>query len=102
MQAISTIRLLLCSGEVRSVLLVCPKPLVTNWLKEFRVWAPEIPVAAIEGNATKREFQWRSPEIPVKVANYELLMRDRDSRAGQWLALRPGGTGRGTAYQEPQ
>ena len=78
MQAISTIRLLLCSAELRSVLLVCPKPLVTNWLKEFRVWAPEIPVVAIEGNATKREFQWRSPEIPVKVANYELLMRDRD------------------------
>tara|TARA_R110002073_G_scaffold64719_17_gene161965 strand:- start:217 stop:1935 length:1719 start_codon:yes stop_codon:yes gene_type:complete len=77
MQAISTIRLLLCSGEVRSVLLVCPKPLVSNWLREFRVWAPEIPVVAIEGNAAKREFQWRSPEIPVKVANYELLMRDK-------------------------
>jgi SNF2 family DNA or RNA helicase len=78
MQAISTIRLLLCSGEVRSVLLVCPKPLVSNWLREFHVWAPEIPIAAIEGNAAKREFQWRSPEVPVKVANYELLMRDRD------------------------
>jgi SNF2 family DNA or RNA helicase len=78
MQAISTIRLLLCSGEIRSVLLVCPKPLVTNWLREFRVWAPEIPIAAIEGNAAKREFQWRSPEMPVKVANYELLIRDRD------------------------
>ena len=58
MQAISTIRLLLCSGELRSVLLVCPKPLVTNWLREFEVWAPEIPVTAIGGNATKREFQW--------------------------------------------
>ncbi|GAA5505263.1 DEAD/DEAH box helicase [Novipirellula caenicola] len=79
MQAISTIRLLLCSGEVRSVLLVCPKPLVSNWLKEFRVWAPEIPVVAIEGNAAKREFQWRSPEVPVKVANYELLMRDKET-----------------------
>lgn len=78
MQAISTIRLLLCSGEIRSVLLVCPKPLVSNWLKEFRVWAPEIPIVAIEGNAARREFQWRSPEIPVKVANYELLMRDRE------------------------
>ena len=79
MQAISTIRLLLCSGELRSVLLVCPKPLVTNWLREFSVWAPEIPIAAIEGNAAKREFQWRSPEIPVKVANYELLMRDKET-----------------------
>ncbi len=79
MQAISTIRLLLCSGEVRSVLLICPKPLVTNWLREFRVWAPEIPVAAIEGNAAKRDFQWRSPEVPVRIANYELLMRDRET-----------------------
>ncbi len=79
MQAISTIRLLLCSGEVRSVLLVCPKPLVTNWLREFSVWAPEIPITAIEGNAAKREFQWRSTEIPVKVANYELLMRDKET-----------------------
>ncbi len=78
MQAISTIRLLLCSGQIRSVLLICPKPLVSNWLREFRVWAPEIPVAAIEGNATTRHFQWRSAGVPVKVANYELLMRDKE------------------------
>ncbi len=78
MQAISTIRMLLCSGECRNILLICPKPLVTNWLREFSVWAPEVPIAAIEGNATKRAWQWRSGEVPVKVANYELLMRDRD------------------------
>ncbi len=79
MQAISTTRLLLCSGEVRSILLICPKPLVSNWIREFRVWAPEIPVVAIEGNSTKRDFQWRSPEVPVKIANYELLMRDKET-----------------------
>lgn len=79
MQAISTVRLLLCSGEVRSVLLICPKPLVSNWLREFSVWAPEVPVAAIEGNAATRQFQWTSPDIAVKIANYELLMRDRDT-----------------------
>ncbi|TWU33765.1 DEAD/DEAH box helicase [Novipirellula artificiosorum] len=79
MQAISTIRLLLCSGEARGILLVCPKPLVSNWLREFHVWAPEIPVAAIEGSAAKRDFQWRSPSVPVKIANYELLMRDKET-----------------------
>lgn len=78
MQAVSTIRMLLCSGELRQILLICPKPLVSNWLREFALWAPEIPVAAIEGNAAKREFQWRSPAVPVKIANYELLMRDKD------------------------
>jgi len=78
MQAISTIRMLLCSGELRSVLLVCPKPLVSNWLREFSVWAPEIPVMAIEGNSAKREFQWKATNAPVKIANYELLMRDKE------------------------
>ena len=35
MQAITAIRLLLRSGEARRVLMVCPKPLVTNWQREF-------------------------------------------------------------------
>ncbi|MEM1069700.1 MAG: DEAD/DEAH box helicase [Planctomycetota bacterium] len=78
MQAISTIRMLVCSGEARSILLVCPKPLVTNWIREFQVWAPEIPITTIEGPAAKREFQWRARQVPVVIANYELLMRDRD------------------------
>ena len=38
MQAITAIRLLLHRGVVRSVLLVCPKPLVTNWRREFAAW----------------------------------------------------------------
>lgn len=78
MQAISTIRMLLHAGELRSVLLVCPKPLVTNWQREFALWAPEIPLSIVEGNQQKRRFQWLQPQAPVKIANYELLMRDRD------------------------
>ena len=57
MQAITAIRLLLRRGEVRSVLLVCPKPLVTNWQREFSVWAPEVPLMVVEGDHTKREWQ---------------------------------------------
>ncbi len=53
MQAITTIRMLLLAGEIQSVLLICPKPLVTNWVREFRLWAPEVPVAVIEGDQTK-------------------------------------------------
>ncbi len=78
MQAISTIRLLLYAREVRSVLLICPKPLVTNWQREFRLWAPEIPLAIIEGDKDRRQWQWREPLAPVKIANYELLMRDQE------------------------
>ncbi len=78
MQAITAIRLLLRRGEVKTVLLVCPKPLVTNWLREFEHWAAEVPVMAIEGDQAKRNWQWRLPDVPVRIANYELLLRDLD------------------------
>lgn len=78
MQAISTVRMLLCAGEIGSVLLICPKPLVTNWKREFNLWAPEIPLCIIEGDSAKRRWQWTQPGLPVKIANYELLMRDRE------------------------
>ena len=87
MQAITAIRLLLRRGEVRSVLLVCPKPLVTNWQREFALWAPEVPLMVIEGDQAKRGWQWALPDVPLRVANYELLLRDRDLLAGQAFDL---------------
>ncbi len=77
MQAITAIRLLMHAGEIRSVLLVCPKPLVTNWQREFAQWAPELPLTVIEGDQEKRNWQWQLPAAPIKMANYELLNRDR-------------------------
>jgi len=78
MQAITTIRLLLRTGEIRSVLLVCPKPLISNWQREFAVWAPEISVSLIDGSPLRRKWLWQLPGIPVRLANYELLSRDRE------------------------
>lgn len=85
MQAITTIRMLLLSGELGRVLLVCPKPLVTNWMKEFRQWAPEIPVAVVEGDASRRRWIWTDSGSPVTLANYESLVRDADYLADQQL-----------------
>ncbi|MFM8327062.1 MAG: DEAD/DEAH box helicase, partial [Pirellulaceae bacterium] len=84
MQAITTIRMLVMAGEVGKILLVCPKPLVTNWVREFRLWAPEIPLAVIEGDAAKRNWIWQQATTPVKIANYELMMRD-------WEAMQESG-----------
>lgn len=78
MQAITSTRLLLRSGEVRSALLICPKPLVTNWKREFALWAPEIPVGVIEGDQPRRRWQWQQSDFPVTIANYELLLRDAE------------------------
>jgi SNF2 family DNA or RNA helicase len=91
MQAITTIRLLLCRGEIRSILLVCPKPLVTNWLREFHCWAPEVPALAIEGDQPRRAWQWRLPDVPLRIANYEVVVRDRE-------ILEQGNDGRPVAF----
>lgn len=83
MQAITTIRLLLRSGEIRSVLLICPKPLVTNWKREFSMWAPEVPTTIVEGDQHRRCWQWQQTNAPVRIANYELLLRDGDLLRGR-------------------
>ncbi len=78
MQAISSIRLLVRSGQARRVLVVCPKGLVSNWTRELADWAPEILVAVIEGDQQRRRWQWSLADVPVKIANYEALVRDRE------------------------
>ena len=83
MQSITAIRMLLRSGELRSVLLICPKPLVTNWKREFGMWAPEIPISIIEGDVNRRHWLWQQDGVPVKIANYELLMRDKEEVLGE-------------------
>jgi SNF2 family DNA or RNA helicase len=77
MQAVTAIRLLVHQHEIRRILLVCPKPLVSNWLREFDQWAPELPVSAIEGGPTRRQWQWHANGDVVTIANYETVVRDR-------------------------
>jgi len=78
MQAISSLRLLVRSGEARRVLVVCPKGLVSNWKRELADWAPEILVTIVEGDQQRRRWQWSLADVPVKLANYEVLVRDRE------------------------
>ena len=75
MQAITAIRLLLRGGQVRRVLLVCPKPLIPNWLREFKAWAEELSPTVVEGDSVRRRMLWQMP-TPVLLVNYELLVRD--------------------------
>lgn len=79
MQSICAIRLLIRSGQASRVLLICPKPLMTNWRREFSTWAPELTVALIEGDSAKRRWLWDQDDIPVRIANYELLSRDQEA-----------------------
>ena len=76
MQTITAIRLLLRSGQIRRVLLVCPKPLIPNWQREFKAWAAELPVTTIEGDTARRKMIWTMPGQGILLTNYELLVRD--------------------------
>ncbi len=75
MQTITAIRLLLRAGHVRRVLLICPKPLIPNWQREFKAWAEELPLTVLEGDAARRRMLWQMPS-PLLLANYELMVRD--------------------------
>ena len=37
----------------------------TRW--KFEMWAPEIPVMAIEGDQARRRWQWQLADVPVKL-----------------------------------
>ncbi|GBD35618.1 RNA polymerase-associated protein RapA [bacterium HR36] len=74
-QTILALRLLFHLGEVNHALIVCPKPLVSNWAKELQFWAPEIPFELISGDAAVRHQLWSSA-VPIKLTNYETVTRD--------------------------
>lgn len=76
MQTITGIRLLLRSGQVRKVALICPKPLIPNWQREFKTWAEELPIVTIEGHWSRRQMLWKIPGVPVRLVNYETFVRD--------------------------
>jgi SNF2 family DNA or RNA helicase len=78
MQAITAVRLLAHHGYLARLLLVCPKPLVSNWRREFAVWAPELPLVVIEGSAERRQWLWRNARELVAIANYESVVRDAE------------------------
>jgi len=77
-QVILSIRLMVQSGQLNRVLVICPKPLVHNWMREFRLWAPEIPCEVITGNSEERRRSWQLSNAPVKIANYEIVTRDEE------------------------
>jgi SNF2 family DNA or RNA helicase len=77
-QVIVSLRLLLHAGMINRALIVCPKPLVINWMRELRLWGPDVPFEVVGGDYETRKATWRVSNCPVKLVNYELLTRDVD------------------------
>jgi SNF2 family DNA or RNA helicase len=76
MQAILALRLLFHAELIQRALVVCPKALVSNWTRELRTWADDVPCEVIGGDAAARRASWLVSNCPLKLVNYELLTRD--------------------------
>jgi SNF2 family DNA or RNA helicase len=83
MQTILSLRLLFHQGVIRSALLVCPKPLVHNWARELKLWAPDIPFEVFDGDPDHRRTAWLVSNCPLKLINYEALTRDAELAADE-------------------
>ncbi|HSQ58174.1 MAG TPA: DEAD/DEAH box helicase, partial [Gemmata sp.] len=77
-QAILSMRLLFHQGMISRGLVVCPKPLVHNWARELKMWAPDVPFETIDGDPDRRRTAWLVSNCPLKLVNYETLTRDAE------------------------
>ena len=59
----------------RRVLLITPTSLCLNWLREFELWAPDLVVRRVVGNAENRAATYKLP-IHVLIASYEQIRVD--------------------------
>jgi SNF2 family DNA or RNA helicase len=77
-QAILSLRLLFHQGQIQRALVVCPKPLMHNWGRELKMWAPDIPFEPFDGDPEDRRRLWLVSNCPLKLINYETLTRDAE------------------------
>ncbi len=75
-QAILSLRLLFHQGIIARGLVVAPKPLIHNWCRELKLWAPDLPFEVIGGDTADRRRSWTVSNCPLKLINYETLTRD--------------------------
>ena len=77
-QAILSMRLLFHQGQIRTALLVAPKPLIHNWARELKLWAPDLPFEIFQADPDARRTTWFTSNCALKLINYEALSRDAD------------------------
>ena len=80
-QAILSLRLLFHQGIIRKGLLVAPKPLIHNWCRELKLWAPDLPFEVFPSDPELRRQTWYVSNCPLKLINYEALSRDAETAA---------------------
>ncbi|MDD2509905.1 MAG: SNF2-related protein [Syntrophomonas sp.] len=85
-QAITAARLLVRQGNVKKILILCPKAVLTDWDKKWWDWAPEIQVIKVAGNPNQRNINWKSP-AHVYLVTYETMKQDLKSIVDTYFDL---------------
>ncbi len=80
-QAILALRLMFHQGIIKSALIIAPKPLIHNWCRELKLWAPDIPHEVFPQEPDLRRSAWKVSNCPLKLINYEALTRDAEMAA---------------------
>jgi SNF2 family DNA or RNA helicase len=74
-QAIAALRILMLQHRVAAALVVAPAGLITQWRVQLDLWAPELRVTTVRGDARDRVWQWKAP-AHVALTSYETLRAD--------------------------
>jgi SNF2 family DNA or RNA helicase len=84
-QAITAFHALVRRGKAKQALVVCPKSVLTNWMRELERWAPELVAMRIHGNQSTRHVNWRAyvGKCHVLLTTYDTLRQDREYIRGR-------------------
>lgn len=88
-QAITAFRALIRRSLALQALVVCPKSVLTNWMRELSRWAPELVAIRVHGGQQGRSLAWRAyvGKCHVLVTTYETVRQDREAIRGRVFDL---------------
>lgn len=83
-QAIAAFRILCVQRRAERSLLIVPASIIDQWRREIALWAPELRVIVVRGQAQDRAWQWRAA-AHVTLVSYETFRADfsPSSQVGQ-------------------
>jgi len=88
-QAITAFRALIRRGLALQALVICPKSVLTNWMRELERWSPELVAVQVHGDQQARRIAWRAyvGKCHVLVTTYETVRQDRETIRGRTFDL---------------
>ena len=88
-QSITAFRALIRRSMALQALVICPKSVLTNWMRELERWAPELVAVRIYGDARNRRIHWHAftGKCHVIVVTYDTFRQDYEIVQGRMFDL---------------